>query len=416
MRQKKKKARPSTSKKSKNNLAQEVSFIGKALRGLGALGGSTVGAMVGQPAAGSALGSSLGAALSKWMGSGDYTVARNTVSQRAAANIPMMHSTNQSVVIRHREFVRTINGSSGFAVQASFAINPGLADTFPWLASIAQRFQEYEFKGMVWHYVPTSGTFNGSNAALGAVMIQTSYRTTDIPPSSKVEMLNECWSNECVPYETMAHPIECDPKENPFNVHYVRGSPILTGEPLMYDVGRTFVATQGQGSTDVIGDLWCTYEVELKKPLVASALVPSPAYFAATWVTASASNVFAGIPVTQTGSMAVTATGRVITIPPGVPGYCFAVVQLLGTAMGSTGTFGWSSSLTSTNLAFAVYDGANAITGSSISGTSPNTDSLRIVFGFRVTDPTATATITLPAPSTTSGTWGTTSLVISTIA
>ena len=359
----KKLVRPPSAKKVKNNFAQEVGFIGKALRGLGALGGSTVGSMVGQPAAGSALGSSLGAALSKWMGSGDYTVARNSVSQRAAANIPMMHSTNQSVIVRHREFVATISGSTGFNVQASFAINPGLASTFPWLASIAQRFQEYEFKGLVWHYVPTSGTFNGSSAALGSVMLQTTYRTTDIPPASKVEMLNEYWSNECVPYETMAHPIECDPKENPFNVHYTRATPILSGEPLMYDVGRTFVATQGQGSTDVIGDLWCTYEVELKKPLIASSVVITPAYFGATWVTAAASNVFSGIPVTQVGSMAVTATGLVITIPPGNSAYCVAVVQIFGTAMGAIGTFGWAAPSVSTNLGFSSYDGANSPAG-----------------------------------------------------
>jgi hypothetical protein len=103
-------------------------------------------------------------------------------------------------------------------------------------------------------------------------MLQTSYRSTDSPPTSKVEVLNEYCSNEVVPSETMAHPIECDPKENPFNVMYVRsGLPPAGDSKLMYDLGVTHLAVSGQLASDnVIGDLWVTYEVELKKPIIDS--------------------------------------------------------------------------------------------------------------------------------------------------
>ena len=60
-------------------------------------------------------------------------------------------------------------------------------------------------------------------------------------------MINEYCSNEVVPMETMAHPVECDPKENPFNVQYVRTLAVAPGETqLMYDLGVTHVATSGQ--------------------------------------------------------------------------------------------------------------------------------------------------------------------------
>jgi hypothetical protein len=252
----------------------EVTALGRALRGLGSLGGGALGSFIGQGGAGASIGHNLGAALSKWMGSGDYTVNSNSMVKSPSGTIPMMHKTAQSVVIRHREFVKQISATTGFSVEA-FIINPGLAATFPWLSGIARRFQEYEIRGMVWHYVPTSGSaVSSTNSALGAVMMQTSYRATDSAPSSKQELLNEYWASESVPSETFCHPIECDPKENPFQVHYVRSVENLIGtEPLLYDMGKTFVATQGMQGTNVVGDLWVTYEIELKKPVLASSVV-----------------------------------------------------------------------------------------------------------------------------------------------
>jgi membrane-bound metal-dependent hydrolase YbcI (DUF457 family) len=150
---------------------------------------------MGQAGLGGSAGHGLGAALSKWLGYGDYTVAKNSIVQRSSASIPVMHSANQSVVIRHREFVTSIQGSTAFTVQNQLVLNPGILETFPWLSGIADRFQEYKVLGLVYHYVPTSGTFNGSSAALGSVMFQTTYRATDTAPTSKAEMLNEYWAS-----------------------------------------------------------------------------------------------------------------------------------------------------------------------------------------------------------------------------
>lgn len=398
----------------KKTLDKEISFIGKALRGLGSLGGSTLGAMVGQPTAGSAVGSSLGAAVSRWLGAGDYTVSSNSITARAASAIPNMHKTGQSIVVRHKEFVTSIAGSTSFKVQQALPINPGLPGTFPWLSSIASRFQEYEVKGMVYHYVPTSGTFNGTSAALGSVMIQTSYRSTDVAPTSKAEMMNEYWSNEVVPFETMAHPIECDPKENVFNVHYIRNTAITTGEPLLYDLGKTFVATQGQSTTDIVGDLWVTYEIELKKPIIASVAVASPGYFGASWNAPSTGNYFPGTPTTQTGGLAVVANGKTITFPAGNAGPFFLVVQVLGTSMGAVASIDWNGTLTTTNVLSVAYDGTNTVEGTIVSGTNPTTNALRWVLAFTLLDPAQPATILFPNFLTTSGTFRNSSVFVAT--
>lgn len=264
--------------KSKNKpvsrVDREVSALGKALRSLGSAGGSALGALAGAPVAGGVVGNNLGAALSKWLGFGDYTVRTNSVVNRASTGIPMMHKEGQSVTIRHREFIAQVRGSTSFAVLNSFVLNPGLAATFPWLSTIAGSFQEYKFKGIVFHYIPSSGTaVSGTNAALGTVMLQTSYRSSDVAPQSKTELLNEYWSGETVPCDTVAHPIECDPNENPFNVQYVRTSSAVSegDSTLLYDLGVTHLAVSGQQvSGNTLGDLWVTYEVELKKPIVAS--------------------------------------------------------------------------------------------------------------------------------------------------
>lgn len=63
--------------------AAEISFLGKALRGLGGLGGGALGGMLGQSSAGSALGTGLGAAISRWLGASEqYGEIRASVRRR----------------------------------------------------------------------------------------------------------------------------------------------------------------------------------------------------------------------------------------------------------------------------------------------------------------------------------------------
>jgi len=267
--------RANTAKRTTNKVNQQVGAIGQALRALGGIGGTAVGGYFGAPIMGGTVGTGLGASLSRWLGTGDYKVNQNSlVTKAASGTIPSMHKEGQSIIVRHKEFISEVRGAINFTVRQALPINPGLPTTFPWLSGIASQYSEYKVRGMVYHYVPTSGNAVAStNAALGSVMIQTSYRATEAVPTSKMEMLNEYWSSEAVPSADFCHPIECDPKENPFNVQYVRTGALPTTEnQLMYDLGRTMVAVAGQQVDDkVLGDLWVTYEIELKKPVLTNA-------------------------------------------------------------------------------------------------------------------------------------------------
>lgn len=403
--------------KRKNKPAKEAELtrLGAALRALGSMGGATVGSMFGQGAVGAAAGSSLGATLSRWLGSGDYSISKNSLvnSLKASGSIPMMHETGQTVVVRHKEFISEVSSNTSFTVNQSFTINPGLKDTFPWLSRLANNYQQYSIRGMVYHYVPTSGSaVSSTNNALGSVMLQTSYRSTDDAPTSKVELLNEYWSTESVPNEAFCHPIECDPKENPFQIHYVRGGALPSDEnQLMYDVGKTYLCTSGQQASGVVlGDLWVTYEIELKKPIIASDVTVGGGYY--TFYdnndSPSFSSIFGSTPkVTNPGNLPLLLQDNTITIPKALVGSFDIWVNYRGAAAITNPNVTGAPVVTNANIInitntidrveFNVTSGSGAITW---------------VVGYSIAKTTATspATVVIPTGSGT-GTLSRVSLV-----
>jgi len=344
---------------------------------------------------GASLGTDLGATLSRWLGSGDYTVGSNSLVSKASSGVPMMHKTAQSVVVRHREYICDITGSAAFTIAQTLPLNPGLSTTFPWLSSIATQFQEYTFKGVVFHYIPTSGdAVSSTNSSLGSVMIATNYRSTDAAFVNKQQLLNEYFSGDAKPAETFCHPVECDPKENPFNVQYVRTGAVPSGQDQkMYDIGVTYVATQGQQAAFICGELWVSYEVELRKPVLAGAFLPQAAYAVYTLNATinSANPLGSNAPslVADTfvnGGLSFSPT--VITIPAGNAGR-FLIDYAIAGASSYALVIGAESNCTTVNMASA---GAQAqfptMTASTYSGAlTPN------VMIINVTDPTKAATI-----------------------
>ncbi len=390
------------SKAKKKVTQNEVTALGRAMRALGGAGGSALGAYLGQPMAGGAIGSSLAGALSRWLGQGDYTINSNTVvkdSLKSASSIPSMHKDGQSIVVRHKEYLGEVKSSTTFSVQQSYILNPGNPITFPWLSDIASKFQEYKIRGAVFHYVPSSGSVaSGTNPGLGTVMLQTTYRSTDSAPGSKVEMLNEYCANEVVPSEVLAHPVECDPAENPFNVQYVRSGTVPVGDTqLMYDLGVTHLAVSGQQATgNVIGDLWITYEVELKKPIVTSnsSFTSRNALITNTTVASSASAFLTSS--TVTGNWGVTVpSNNVIQFPKGSTGVWSLTVYLNPTSTFTAWNLTGATTVANcTNV--TGFTGYPASFPSNGSGATGEANGVYRTYMLQITDPGVTATITIP--------------------
>lgn len=389
-------------KQTKRRGKTQPSAIGSLIRTLGGAGGTALGAMVGQPAIGGGAGRELGAIISKWLGAGDYTVASNTVlrDMQAGNSIPSMHKSDQTIVVRHKEYLGEVDGSTGFAVQSILPLNPGVPTTFPWLSAVASRFQEYSLKGAVFHYVPTSGTaISSTSAALGSVMFQTSYRATDNAPLNKVEMLNEYWATEGRPCDVIVHPIECDPKENPFNIHYVRNGLLGTDEnQLLYDIGTTYVATNGmQTAGQTVGDLWITYEVELKKPVLASEVADVARAFGSSNAANLSTDLFR-TPSAQTieGNLPITLSANTITLPKGMAGFFYITVLL--TPNGSFTSCNWSTTPALTECILVSARTANSAYYGDVWTTLTTGTGFHCQFAVFKADPNAIATIVLSAP------------------
>lgn len=333
--------------------------LGSLIRSLGSLGGTALGGLVGQPGIGGAAGSSLGASLSKWLGQGDYSVRSNSLvsSLRSNGQIPSMHRNSQSVTVRHKEYITDIFSGTAFTLTNTYALNPGLSTTFPWLSTIAQNYQEYTFKGVVFEFVSTSGdVVASSNTALGSVMFATQYRATAANFTSKVQMLNEYFSSDGKPSESFCHPVECNPRENPYNVQYVRGGPVPAGEDAKtYDLGILNIACEGMQAANVdIGELWVSYEVELRKP-VASGAINAYAGFARYYGTSgiNTTNPFSSAVKLGVDTLGVAVTSTKLTFPAGGIGN-YMVVLAYGGAASAIDTSTWLSSGTLVNCTNAT--------------------------------------------------------------
>jgi len=322
---------------------------------------------------GAALGNSAGGALSRFLGYGTYSVKRNTLLTSTAS--PGMHSNNVSVLIRHREYISDVITSAtagNFSVN-SFNLNPGLATTFPWLGPLAQNYQEYRIKGMVIEYKPKSGNAVGSNnTALGTVIIATQYNPKAAAFTSKFAMDNEAFVTDCLPYECMYHPIECDPKQNPFNVQLVRGGALASTDDIKeYDWGIVSVATQGSQGTSVnFGELYIIYEIELLKPALLGSLgsyYPVAHYISTTYTNALPFKAATA----KLDTIGLTVTGTVITLPANaLPGSYLVNLIWYGSAVTNV-----NPALTPTNglAAYQMYlnDTSTApISTPSVSGTN----------------------------------------------
>jgi hypothetical protein len=300
----------------------------------------------------------------------------------------MMHKTGQSIVVRHKEFIGDVFGG---AVGANYnlntyEVNPGCATTFPWLSSLARQFQEYTWRGMVFHYVSTSGAATGSDTHLGTVMMHSDYRVTNTAPVNKIELLNEYFATDNKPSESFIHPVECDPKENPYNVQYVRTGAVPSGEdPKTYDLMKLNVATVGiPNNSIVLGELWCTYEVELRKPQIVSFQGDS-ARLTATADLAVATPFGTDGVLEEYSNIPISVIGKYLQYPPRLMG-CFQVTVIYY-ASAANGAFA-AGALTYTNC--AAINLSNVGTGVSFAATG--THAIQ-VFWVRITDPAKQASV-----------------------
>jgi hypothetical protein len=189
-----------------------------------------------------------------------------------------------------------------------------------------------------------------------------------------------------MPSETFVHPIECDPKENPFKIQYVRtGSLSASDNPLLYDLGTTWIATSGmQTDGQVLGDLWVTYEMELRKPVISSNVTQINQWHQVRVLTGlNSANPFGtsradlGIPIMTSYS------GNEVTCNPGISGtYMFTYTLQASGAISSCG-------LNVNSADFVNFTYSNRFISYASNWTSSSSGNSATVYAFLVVvDPT----------------------------
>jgi hypothetical protein len=129
----------------------------------------------------------------------------------------------------------------------------------------------------------------------------------------------------------------------------------------MYDLGVTHLAVSGQQSTGaVLGDLWVTYEIELKKPILSSNTTSQlQSFYYTNTLSPSFSDLFTG-GIQSGGSLSLTAVGRNLTIPKGVAGTYWVFIRVASETPFFTNPVAMAAPPVLTNLRLRDLDQVNA--------------------------------------------------------
>lgn len=186
----------------------------------------------------------------------------------------------ESIVISNCEFLQDVYGapSASFFLE-SWKLNPGLTENFPWLAQIAQNYEEYEFIQLLFHFKSTvdASATNNTNGSTGTLIMATNYNPAAPNFSNKETMMQYHGANSGRVTEEHTHGVECDPDKNALSGQkYIRSLPVQVGQDLKtFDLGTFQLAQANLPSAffnQQIGELWVTYTVRLRKPKLSVAL------------------------------------------------------------------------------------------------------------------------------------------------
>lgn len=166
----------------------------------------------------------------------------------------------------NRELITPVRGSIEIRIRP-LSITPKNQLLFPLLCQIARNFELYKYHKLEFYYKSQLGESNlAPITTQGTCMFNITYDATLPTFTSKNELLNYEGAVTCKPTENMK--IALRPMYKFKDVF-----PLITSNnTLMSDIrntspGTVFFATQGQdNNNDLIGDIYCYYEITLAKP------------------------------------------------------------------------------------------------------------------------------------------------------
>jgi hypothetical protein len=155
----------------------------------------------------------------------------------------------------------------------TYAINPGVERSFPWLSQIAQNFEEYTLHQLIYTFRTTiTDVGNSRTGQCGTIVMCTRYNVGNAPFDDKVSMMEYEGAMSAKATDSMLHGVECDPNKLSGNPgKYVRCNGFANGnqDTRDYDHGLFQIAVANppyEYASQTLGELWVTYTISLRKP------------------------------------------------------------------------------------------------------------------------------------------------------
>lgn len=216
-----------------------------------------------------------------YQGMGEYEPDSNNLVAGGSGSIPQVSSTGDETggtIITHREYLADIyapgvkDGDPVSFQNISFPLNPALQQSFPWLSQIAQNYDEYEFKQLIFTYRSTTTDIgNSTTGQCGTIIMCTNYNAANPKFTDKQQMIEYAHAHSAKLTSDLIHGVECDPSKNAMSGQlYTRSNPVVTGQDLKtYDHGLFQLAIANapkEYNGFPVGELWVEYTVLLRKP------------------------------------------------------------------------------------------------------------------------------------------------------
>lgn len=171
--------------------------------------------------------------------------------------------------MRYRECERVLSipGSVAFGIVGNVPLNPGLADSFPWLSGHANLFEKYKVHKLIFRYKNLKGTDTDGN-----ILMSFDYDTLDFPPTSAVEMTQSTRWIDGSPWRIFELHVPTDGRKL-----FTRSGDLASVDLKTYDMGRLWIAAESCADTTGHGYLEVEYDIELfDKAPVSSSQIQSP--------------------------------------------------------------------------------------------------------------------------------------------
>ena len=252
-------------------------------------------------------------------------VAKSRLTKTRAPN---MRTRANGATISHREYIGDVNGSALFTSTA-YAVNPGNPAVFPWLSQIAQRYESYVFHSLHFEFETVSSTLTA-----GSVMMACDYDAADSAPADKQILMSYAQATRGAPWQESRFHARSGDLTKFTRERYVRGAATPTGDIKTYDVANFFLATQGMADATAVGELYVSYQVELRTPQLGVPLSVTPNALAVTH--GSSTTMLGGDPTFSTNPWSAVATATGVNLSGVTVGSTLCVsFYATGTSMGN---------------------------------------------------------------------------------